>query len=120
MTEKKRSALRKWAWKFFGALFMRDKGVGGVENQAISAHKFLGLILLLACLYIWVFGGTRLTTEEEMSLLWAGKELPPKWGNPPDLMVYSWWALLGIVDVAKGAISMFSSRVKEGVEPPLS
>jgi len=108
MTEEKKRAVRKWTWKFFGALFMRDKGLDGVENQAISAHKFLGLILLSACFFIWVFGGTHLTPAEEMRLLEAGKEIPPKWGEPPDLLVYSWWALLGIVDVAKGVVGIFS------------
>lgn len=107
---RKWAATRKWSFKFFGALFMRDKGTNGEENQAISAHKTLGLVLLVSCFCIWMFGGIHLTEDQELQLLEAGYDLPSKWGEPPDLLVYSWMALLGVVDIAKGTMDVFRKR----------
>ena len=101
--------IKKWSWKFFGALFMRDKGENGTSNQAISAHKTFGLLVFVACVGIWIFGGTHLTNEQTMALLEADKALPSKWGAPPDMMVYSWWALLG-VSMANGILDLMNRK----------
>lgn len=107
MTETRREWFKKWAWKLVGALIMRDKGSQGKEVQAVSAHKLLGLILFAVCTHIWVFGGVELELSQQMEILSTGGTLPSKWGEPPDLLVYSWLALLGVVDVAKSALGVF-------------
>jgi hypothetical protein len=102
--------VRKWAWKFFGALFMRDKGSNGEINQAVSSHKLLGLGLFLVCTGIWLFGGVDLTEDQKMYLLQQSIALPSRWGTPPDELVYSWWALLG-VGLVKGGYSLVKGKL---------
>lgn len=94
--------LRYWSFKFFGALFMRDKGTNGKPNMAISNHKTIGMVLFVMAVTIWLFGGTWLDEEQTMKLLESGMELPSKWGAPPDALVYSFWAALGL----KGALDV--------------
>lgn len=107
MTETKRAWAKKWIWKLIGALVMRDKGPQGQEVQAVSAHKMLGLILFIICTHIWLTGGVDLSLDQQIEILSSGGTLPPKWGEPPDLLVYSWLALLGVVDVAKSVVGAF-------------
>jgi hypothetical protein len=99
---------KKWSWKLFGALFMRNKGLDGQENQAISNHKFFGMICFLFAAYIWMFGGIDVSYEDSIKLLEAGRELPSKWGNVPDVLIYSVWAFLG-VDIAKSMIEVIKN-----------
>lgn len=103
--EKPPRSFRYWAFKFLGALFMRDKGTDGNPNMAISSHKTIGMVLFLTALFIWIFGGVHLDEEQTMKLLEAGLKLPSKWGEPPDMLVYSLWSALGLkgaLDVARG------------------
>lgn len=89
-------------WKLFGALFMRDKGKGGI---AISSHKLFGMICFLFASYIWMFGGIKLNYDDIMTLLSEGRKLPSKWGDVPDVLIYSVWIFLG-VDVAKNTLDV--------------
>ena len=85
------------AWKYFGAIFMDDKG----GHQAVSFHKVLGFSLFLVVNGVWLFGGTEVSPEDVIKLTSMGLEIPPKFGQPPDTMIYTLWALLGLKGVSK-------------------
>lgn len=93
--------IKLMVWRFFGALFMEPKKNNGVTIQAISHHKTLGLVLFVIVVSIWTFGGTHFSNEEIMKLVEAGKDIPSKWGVPPDMMVYTLWSLIGLKGVSK-------------------
>ena len=53
---------------------------------------------------IWALGGTHMSNEEIMALMSIeGATLPSKWGEPPDMMVYTLWSLIGLKGVSKVA-----------------
>ncbi len=91
-------------WRFFGALFMEEKKNNGNRVQAVSYHKTLGFVLFIVVVCIWSLGGTHLSNVEVMVVMGIeGASLPSKWGEPPDMMVYTLWSLIGLKGVSKVA-----------------
>jgi hypothetical protein len=78
-------------WKYLGAMFMEPKGPNG--EQAVSFTRFLGFILFIACLCIWVAGTF---TAEPLTIA--------------DGMLYTLWGLIGI----KGAKDVAIGLRREG------
>lgn len=96
---KKKDEQTTWGWRFFGALFGRDKGKNGEVSHEISNHKLFGTALLLFAVGITAFGGEWLTEDQKMELLNAGRELPSKWGDVPDKIWYGVFGFLGVTAV---------------------
>lgn len=74
-------------WKYLGAMFMEAKGPNG--EQAVSFTRFLGFILFVTCLCIWVVG----TLTDEPLVIQDG-------------MLYTLWGLLGIKGAKDVAIGL--------------
>jgi hypothetical protein len=96
-------AIRSGAWKFFGALFMEDKG--GV--QAVSMTKVLALVTYGACMWLWMgITDGEIAPEVQTTLAAAKIDVPRVLkgaAEVPESMLYTLWALLGISGTAKVA-----------------
>lgn len=89
----KLSGIRTVVWKYLGAMCMEPKGPNG--EQAISFTRFLGIILFVCCLLIWLVSGL---SEEPLAIY------------IPDGMLYTLWGLLGIKGAKDVAIGFKRNR----------
>lgn len=103
LATKTAEATRVGAWKFFGALFMEDKG--GV--QAVSMTKVLALVTYGACMWLWLGITDGQIAPDVQTILTAAKVDVPRAlkgaAEVPESMLYTLWALLGISGTAKVA-----------------
>jgi len=90
-------------WRFFGAMFGRDKGTNGTPERVVSHHKVWGSVFVLVALGLLLFGGTWLTDDQAVEIAKAGGQIPSRWGSVP----WELWATIGAflgVDVATKAL----------------